>query len=83
MSKNILFYLLLFIALFLIPLSVSEQEQKDENITQIKEDEAENNTEFSNRTDIEYQEEDPFKNYSFANVIHLDDSNYTAEINKI
>ena len=53
MSKNILFYLLLFIALFLIPLSVSEQEQKDENITQIKEGEAENNTEFSNRTDIE------------------------------
>lgn len=82
MSKNILFFLLLFITLFLIPLSISEQEQKDENITQIKEEEAQNNTEFSNRTDIEYQEEDPFKNYSFANVIHLDDSNYTTEIKK-
>ena len=52
------------------------------NITQIKGEETQNNTEFSNRTEIEYQEEDPFKNYSFANVIHLDDSNYTTEIKK-
>ena len=82
MSKNILFYLLLLITLFLIPLSLSDQETKNENITQIKEGEIQNNTEFSNRTEIEPQEEDPFKNYSFANVIHLDDSNYNKEIKK-
>ena len=82
MSKILLFYLLLFITLFFIPLSIAEQEEKNENITQSNEGETQNDTEFSNGTDIETQEEDPFKNYSFANVIHLDDSNYTTEIKK-
>lgn len=82
MSKNMLIYTLLFINLFLISLCISDQKQNSENITQTEEGESSNNTEHSNETELEFQEEDPFKNYSFANVIHLDDSNYTTEIKK-
>ena len=80
MSKNNLLFFVLIILLSIIPISISEEQK--ENNTQVEEGEAENNTDF-NETNIETApEEDPFKEYNFTNVIHLDDSNYTVEMKK-
>lgn len=70
MSKNLFIFLLLIFSFTLLPIYLP-QEEVPENATEI------NITEDENIYSTDFEEEDPFKNFNFTNVLLLDDSNYT------
>ena len=69
MFKNFIFFIIFVILLSIISISKSEENSS-------------NNTDHLNETKIDSIDEDPFKNYNFANIMTLGDSNYTEEIKK-
>ena len=76
MSKYLNIFLISLIFVYFVPLCFSEEENVTFNETF--------NGEFQNETEENqmYEMPDPFDNYSSANIITLDDSNYTEEIKK-
>ena len=79
MTKNFFFFIIIIIFLSIIPLCISEEKENSPNNL---EEESKNNNESLNETNIDSIDEDPFKDYNFANVFTLGDSNYTEEIKK-
>jgi thiol-disulfide isomerase/thioredoxin len=76
MSKYLNIFLISLIFIYFVPICFSEEENVTFNDTF--------NGEIQNETEENqnYKMPDPFDNYSLANIITLDDSNYTEEIKK-
>ena len=79
MSKNFSLYTFIIFISFLILIFSSEE---GKNNTQIPKNESKNNTESSKHQENSSNKTDLFKDFDMSNILHIDNSNFSTEIQK-
>jgi thiol-disulfide isomerase/thioredoxin len=79
MSKNFSLYTFIIFISFLILIFSSEE---GKNNTQIPKNESKNNTESSKHQENSSNKTDLFKDFDMSNILHIDSSNFSTEIQK-
>lgn len=81
-KKSYIFYTTFTIFLSFIQTFTSKLSENGIKNNDIENGETRNNNESLKETDSSFENQEPFKNFNFSNVIHFDDSNYTKEMQK-